>query len=323
MPLAAWASPLSAMIGGMDIAVIGSNMVDLIAYIDRMPAEGETVRTPDFQMGCGGKGANQAVAASRLGAVVLMVTRVGNDLFADNTIANFEAHGIDTTHVLRTEATSGVAPIFVDPQSRNSIIIIPGANDHLSPADIDAAADDIARCRLIVLQLEVPLETVYHAVEFGRTHGVPVLLNPAPANAELDFARIASVDWFVPNETELALLTGLPVDSLDEVDAAASALLARGMTNVLVTLGARGVAWYSEAGRVLTDAETELLQLQNQEDLAVAVIVRAQDGTNANPASAGLSANFMAPLVINTRARLGLQKVIGRMGCDITLRQQD
>lgn len=256
MPLAAWASPLSAMIGGMDIAVIGSNMVDLIAYIDRMPAEGETVRTPDFQMGCGGKGANQAVAASRLGAVVLMVTRVGNDLFADNTIANFEAHGIDTTHVLRTEATSGVAPIFVDPQSRNSIIIIPGANDHLSPADIDAAADDIARCRLIVLQLEVPLETVYHAVEFGRTHGVPVLLNPAPANAELDFARIASVDWFVPNETELALLTGLPVDSLDEVDAAASALLARGMTNVLVTLGARGVAWYSEAGRVLTDAET-------------------------------------------------------------------
>lgn len=232
MPLAAWASPLSAMIGGMDIAVIGSNMVDLIAYIDRMPAEGETVRTPDFQMGCGGKGANQAVAASRLGAVVLMVTRVGNDLFADNTIANFEAHGIDTTHVLRTEATSGVAPIFVDPQSRNSIIIIPGANDHLSPADIDAAADDIARCRLIVLQLEVP------------------------ANAELDFARIASVDWFVPNETELALLTGLPVDSLDEVDAAASALLARGMTNVLVTLGARGVAWYSEAGRVLTDAET-------------------------------------------------------------------
>jgi len=244
------------MIGGMDIAVIGSNMVDLIVYIDRMPAEGETVRTPDFQMGCGGKGANQAVAASRLGAVVLMVTRVGNDLFADNTIANFEAHGIDTTHVLRTEATSGVAPIFVDPQSRNSIIIIPGANDHLSPADIDAAADDIARCRLIVLQLEVPLETVYHAVEFGRTHGVPVLLNPAPANAELDFARIASVDWFVPNETELALLTGLPVDSLDEVDAAASALLARGMTNVLVTLGARGVAWYSEAGRVLTDAET-------------------------------------------------------------------
>lgn len=207
-------------------------------------------------MGCGGKGANQAVAASRLGAGVLMVTRVGNDLFADNTIANFEAHGIDTTHVLRTEATSGVAPIFVDPQSRNSIIIIPGANDHLSPADIDAAADDIARCRLIVLQLEVPLETVYHAVEFGRTHGVPVLLNPAPANAELDFARIASVDWFVPNETELALLTGLPVDSLDEVDADASALLARGMTNVLVTLGARGVAWYSAAGRVLTDAET-------------------------------------------------------------------
>ena len=118
-----------------DIAVIGSNMVDLISYIERMPAEGETVEAPNFAMGCGGKGANQAVAAARLGSSVRMVTRVGNDIFADNTIANFERNGIDTTYVLPTEATSGVAPIFVDEESHNSIIIVKGANALLTPDD--------------------------------------------------------------------------------------------------------------------------------------------------------------------------------------------
>ena len=261
----------------MDIAVIGSNMVDLICYITRMPGQGETVVAPDFQMGCGGKGANQAIAAARLGADVLMITRVGNDLFADNTIANFEANGIDTTHVLRTEATSGVAPIFVDEQSRNAILIVKGANDHLSPADIDAASDAIATCRLIVLQLEVPLDTVYHAVEFGRSHGVPVLLNPAPASPDLDFARIASVDWFVPNESELALLTGLPVETLDDVDAAANSLLEKGMRNILVTLGERGVAWYTDAGRTLIDA----------------TLVRSVDTTGAGDAFIGCFAQSL------------------------------
>ncbi|WP_040158826.1 ribokinase [Nigerium massiliense] len=239
----------------MDIAVIGSNMVDLITYVERMPDVGETLAAPDFRMGHGGKGANQAIAASRLGADVLMLTRVGNDSFADDTVANFEANGIDTARVLRTEATSGVAPIFVDPQGNNSILIIKGANDQLSPADIDAVADEIAACRLIVLQLEVPLETVYHAVAFGEAHGVPVLLNPAPATAELDFERVASVDWFVPNETELALLSGRAVESMADVDAAAETLLKRGMRNVLVTVGARGAVWYHGDQRHLVEGE--------------------------------------------------------------------
>lgn len=152
----------------MDIAVIGSNMVDLIAYINRMPEEGETVEAPDFTIGCGGKGANQAVAASRLGSDVLMVTRVGNDVFAANTIENFARNGIDTAHVLPTDATSGVAPIFVDPQAHNSIIIIKGANALLTPADVEAAEPDIAQCSLIVLQLEVPLDTVYAAIDRPR-----------------------------------------------------------------------------------------------------------------------------------------------------------
>lgn len=240
----------------MDIAVIGSNMVDLITYVSRMPEQGETLEAPDFRLGCGGKGANQAIAATRLGSKVVMVSRVGNDAFADNTLQNFRDNGIDTTHVLRTAASSGVAPIFVDPQSRNSILIIKGANSLLSPEDIDNAADDIKSCQLIVLQLEVPLETVYHAVDFGRQHGIPVLLNPAPADPSLDYDKIASIDYFVPNESELALLTGNPVDTIDQVKTSAQELVDKGMRNVIVTLGHRGVLWVSAAGSEFIPAQS-------------------------------------------------------------------
>ena len=206
----------------MDIAVIGSNMVDLISYVERMPVQGETLAAPDFHMGCGGKGANQAVAASRLGSEVLMLTRVGNDIFAKNTIDNFAKNGIDTRFVLETDSTSGVAPIFVDQDSNNSIIIVLGANNLLSPADIDAASAGIAACKLIVLQLEVPLETVYAAIDFGNAHGIPVLLNPAPAHPDLDIERVKGCTYFMPNETELALLTGMPVETVEQIKEAAA-----------------------------------------------------------------------------------------------------
>ena len=236
------------------IAVIGSNMVDLISYIRRMPKEGETLEAPDFSMGCGGKGANQAVAASRLGSRVLMVTRVGNDIFADNTIANFKRNGIDTTSVLPTEATSGVAPIFVDEESRNSILIIKGANALLTPADLKAAEADVARCRLIVLQLEIPLETVYAAIEMGQRLGIPVLLNPAPAQPDLLLERVKGCDFLVPNESELSLLTGMPVDTEQDVRRAASVLRRAGVPHVIVTLGSRGVLWLSDDGEELLPA---------------------------------------------------------------------
>ena len=231
-----------------DIAVIGSNMVDLISYIRRMPLEGETLEALDFRMDCGGKGANQAIAAARLGSRVLMLTRVGNDVFAANTVDNFARNGIDTTHVLATEASSGVAPIFVDEASRNSILIIKGANGHLSPADVRDAEEDIAACRLIVLQLEIPLETVYEAIDLGRRHGVPVLLNPAPADPDLQLERIRGCDYMVPNETELAMLTGMPTDTSDAVRRAAATLRETGIPNVIVTLGEQGALWLSDAG---------------------------------------------------------------------------
>ncbi|WDD92284.1 ribokinase [Burkholderia sp. FERM BP-3421] len=231
------------------IAVIGSNMVDLVTYVDRMPVRGETLEAPGFEIGCGGKGANQAVAAAKLGAEVVMVTKVGDDLFADNTLRNFAQAGIDTEHVRRVPGVpSGVAPIFVEPDSSNSILIVKGANRHLLPADIDAAAERIASCALIVLQLEIALDTVYYALEFGAARGIPVLLNPAPAVPGLDLARIAQAEFFVPNETELAIVTGMPVDSPAAIERAAASLVERGLRNVIVTLGARGSLWMSARG---------------------------------------------------------------------------
>lgn len=256
----------------MNIAVIGSNMVDLISYITRMPAEGETIEAPDFKMGCGGKGANQAIAAAKLGANVLMLTRVGNDVFADNTIENFRKHGIDSRYILKSEASSGVAPIFVDPESHNSIIIVKGANNLLSPADIEAAKQDILKCKLIVLQLEIPTETVYYAIEFGKQHNIPVLLNPAPAQPDLVLEKVKSCEFIVPNETELSLLTGMPVDNEDDIKNAAHALQQAGVKNVIVTLGSKGALWLNEQG---------------QERRFASVSVKAQDTTGAGDAFIG------------------------------------
>jgi ribokinase len=223
------------------ITVVGSNMVDLVTYIRRMPREGETIEAPRFEMGFGGKGANQAVAAALLGADVCMVTKVGDDLFGPNTKKNLERCGIDVTHVQTVPGvSSGVAPIFVDEQSRNSILIIKGANAHLSPADVDRAVDRIRASDLVILQLEVSLETVYHTVEVCAANKVPVMLNPAPADPALDRARIRGVTFFAPNETELATLSGKPTGSLEEVKAAARGLLEGGPATIIVTLGEKG-----------------------------------------------------------------------------------
>lgn len=231
------------------IAVIGSNMVDLITYIERLPVQGETLEAPDFALGCGGKGANQAVAAAKLGSEVLMVTKVGDDLFADNTLANFRRFGIDTRHVTRAPGrSSGVAPIFVQPDSHNSILIVKGANAALAPADIQTAEADLRGCALIVLQLEIALETVYAAIDCGQRLGIPVLLNPAPAVADLSAAHLARLDYFVPNETELALVSGLPVQDRESAFAAARVLAGRGIRHVVVTLGAQGALYVGAEG---------------------------------------------------------------------------
>ncbi|WP_430471224.1 ribokinase [Thalassospira lucentensis] len=223
------------------IAIVGSNMVDLITYTDRMPVPGETIEAPRFEMGCGGKGANQAIAAARLGADVMMVTKVGDDIFADNTIRNFETSGIDTRFVDRVPGTSsGVAPIFVEPSGENSILIIKGANATLSPADVDRAADALRECDLIVMQQEIPLETIYYTIAFGARHGIETLFNPAPADPDLDPRKIETVTFLVPNQTELATISGQKVENDEDAENAARGLIERGIRTVIVTLGPRG-----------------------------------------------------------------------------------
>ncbi|TNH05074.1 ribokinase [Testudinibacter sp. TR-2022] len=228
----------------MDIAVIGSNMVDLITYVDQMPKAGETLEAPTFQMGCGGKGANQAIAAARTGASVMMLSKVGDDIFAENTLRNFQQNGIDTLYVEKVSGvSSGVAPIFVDSSSQNRILIIKGANAHLKPEDIDRAAAELQQCKLIILQLEIPLETVYYAIDFANRYGIQVILNPAPASKALSLEYACKCDFFMPNETELEILTGMPVANMEQIQAAAHFLLEKGLKNLIVTLGDKGSVW--------------------------------------------------------------------------------
>lgn len=231
------------------IGVIGSCMMDLVTYVERMPEAGETLVAPRFAMGFGGKGANQAVAAALLGSEVMMVAKVGDDPFGESTAANFRAHRIDCRFVEKVAGVSnGVAPIFVEPSGENRILIIKGANDHLRPADIDRAEADLLACDLILLQLEIPLETIYHAVALAARAGRAVLLNPAPASPALDLARLRGVTFLVPNQSELRILTNRPTETPAQAEAAARMLLASGIGHVIVTLGAAGALWVSASG---------------------------------------------------------------------------
>ncbi|UXT50575.1 ribokinase [Agrobacterium tumefaciens] len=261
------------------IGIVGSNMVDLITYVDRMPGPGETLEAPTFEMGCGGKGANQAVAAARLGAEVMMVTRVGDDVFADNTIRNLESFGVDTRHVVKVAGkSSGVAPIFVEQSGENSILIVKGANADLLPVEVDKAAADLKECGLILMQMEVPVETVYHTIELAAQNGIETILNPAPAAANLDPERIRQVTFLVPNESELALLSGLPIDTDEDIVSAARSLIARGIRTVIVTLGGRGA-------RMITS--NEIVNIEP-------VKVTPRDTTGAGDAFIGSFARFYA-----------------------------
>src|SRR5678816_3838436 len=177
------------------IAVVGSANIDLTTFTDRFPKPGETIFGEKFDLGFGGKGANQAVAARLCGADVFMVARVGSDLFGPATIENFRKQGIDATHVKQVEGlSSGVAPIFVDPSGQNRILVVKGANDAIKPADVDAAADILKSSDCIVLQFEIPLETVYYTVAFAKKHGIRCILNPAPGQA-VDMHALEAVSY--------------------------------------------------------------------------------------------------------------------------------
>ena len=224
-----------------EIVVVGSLNMDLVVRTPRLPRPGETIIGGEaFQTLPGGKGANQAVAAARLGAQVTMVGCVGEDDFGRALLANLEAEGVDHRFVRRDEeAATGVAFIVVDDEGQNSIVVASGANHRLTPADVEAAGELFAGAEMLLLQLESPLAVVQRAAEVARAHGVTVILNPAPAQP-LPPELLALVDVLVPNESETALLSGQPVGEEEEAAAAAGALRRQGVETVILTLGARG-----------------------------------------------------------------------------------
>jgi len=222
------------------IAVVGSANIDLTTFTDQFPKPGETLFAPKFDLGFGGKGANQAVAARLCGAEVFMVARVGDDLFGPATIENFRKQGIDPTHVKPVKGlSSGVAPIFVEANGQNRILVVKGANDALKPADVDEAAGMLKSADCIVLQFEIPLETVYYTVAFARKHGIRCIVNPAPAQP-VDMAALNGLDYFVPNEHEAEAILGSPVKNVDDAKQCAGKFLASGIRGVIITLGSNG-----------------------------------------------------------------------------------
>ena len=259
------------------IAVVGSANIDLTTFTNEFPKPGETIFGQKFDLGFGGKGANQAVAARLCGAEVFMVARVGSDLFGPATIENFRKQGIDPTHVRQVEGlSSGVAPIFVEASGQNRILVVKGANDALKPADVDAAADVLKSADCIVLQFEIPVETVYYTVAFARKHGIRCIVNPAPAQP-IDMAALKDLDYFVPNESEAETITGVPVKTVEDARKCAAKLVGGGIKRVIITLGANG----------------SLIASRDGSEHVPAFAVKSVDSTGAGDAFIGSFAVFL------------------------------
>jgi ribokinase len=234
-------SPTSSTPTRRGVVVLGSFIVDLAFMSERMPVAGETIRGDYFALGAGGKGSNQAIAAARAGANVVLITAVGEDRFASLAEDTLRREGIALKHLNRfSDAQTGVAFIHVDTLSgENRIIVVPSANDRLEPCHVAAASAEIARASVLLSQLEQPLGTAEAAFREARRHGVCTVFNPAPA-AEVGDDVLALCDYVTPNESEASALTGQPVETQDQVRAAARTLRARGAGGVVITLGARG-----------------------------------------------------------------------------------
>lgn len=219
-----------------------------------MPRPGETLLGGDFMMAAGGKGANQAVAIARLGSPVRFIAKVGCDMFGDRAVEQYAAEGIDTSTILRDSDTpSGVALITVDGAGENSIVVAGGANNKMTVADVDSMRDHIESADYLLMQLEVPMPVIEHAAAIAFEAGVKVVLNPAPA-AKLSDGLLSKCYMLTPNETECGIIAGVPVENCEQAEAAAEMLIAKGVQNVIVTLGSKGSLYKSETERVLIPA---------------------------------------------------------------------
>ena len=220
------------------VVVIGSLNMDLVTRASRLPRAGETLIGQTFSTVPGGKGANQAVASARLGADVAMIGCVGTDAYGTQLRDALLVEGIDCQAVSSVDGSSGVALIVVDDSSQNAIVIVAGSNGELTPASLQLADAVLQAADVIVCQLEVPMDTVGHALKRGRELGKTVILNPAPASGPLPKEWYASIDYLIPNESEAGELTGVTVDSLDSAKVAATQLIKAGAGKVIIALGA-------------------------------------------------------------------------------------
>lgn len=258
-----------------NVCVVGSCNVDLIARVPRIPGPGETLAGSSFQIGFGGKGANQAAMAAKLGADVHFVGRVGRDVFGSDTLRNFRELGVDTTHIgIDDTLSSGVAPIFVNEETgQNSIVIVHGANDGFGAAEVRAAQAVIQSADVIICQLEIRVEASLEAFRVAKeaAHPPVTILNPAPAG-EMPEELLRLTDIFIPNEVEAADLVHMPVDTPEQIEAAARALQQLGPRIVIVTLGKRGA--------LIVDGDKPA-------ELVPAQVVKAVDTTGAGDSFVG------------------------------------
>jgi len=227
------------------VLVIGSSNTDMVVKSDKLPKPGETLLGGEFFMNQGGKGANQAVAASRLGGDVTFVTKLGNDVFGKQTTEHFLKEGINTKFVFTDDhAASGVALITVDAKGENSIVVASGANNTITKSEIDNAEETLKEADVVLLQLEIPLEIIDYVVEKAAGYNKKVILNPAPA-ATLNEKIFKNLFAITPNETEAELLTGVQVTDIDTATKAAKVLYDKGVNTVIITLGSQGAFVYT------------------------------------------------------------------------------
>lgn len=270
-----------------NIFVVGSFVVGITIRVPRAPVRGETLIGDSFDLGPGGKGTNQAIAAARMGASVNLLACVGDDLFADMALQLYEREGVSLAHIHRMpEVNTGIGLVTLLPTGENWIVGELGANKCMSPAHVDAARDLIARCDIVITQFEVSMETMARAMELGRKHGAMTILNPAPAKP-VEPGVLTHVDLLTPNETETRILLGLPADDPTPTVDLARRLLDTGVENIVVTRGKKGA----------------LIVTSDGVDHVPAVKVRAIDATGAGD-------SFNATLAVNLGNGVNLRDAV-------------
>jgi len=284
------------------IVVVGSINMDLVARMQRLPRPGETLSGDTFQTIPGGKGANQAVAAARLGATVTLIGRVGDDAFGQVLLNSLREYGVGTDHVLTTpDCSSGVALIGVEPSGANSIVVVAGANGHLTPADVLAREQVIAAADVLVVQLETPLETVATAIRLARQHRVRTILDPAPVPTGSLPAELYQADVISPNQTEAEAMTGIIVHDVATATQAAQSLQRLGASEVVMKLGHLG---------------SLICRPQGQTEHIPVVQVEIIDTTAAGDAfTAGLAVGLAEGRNLSEAARLG--GAAGTLACTV------